>query len=81
MRIGGVPLWTLVLVACLVAPLVVRAWIDAEHRRAKKRTAELLQPIVGSRRGPANEQESAAAGVDDASMEQGAHVDPGDPRS
>lgn len=46
MRVAGVPLWALVLGACVVAPFLIRAWIDAEHRRAKKRTAALLQGIV-----------------------------------
>jgi hypothetical protein len=48
MRVAGVPLWALVLVACVAAPLLIRAWIDAEHRRAKKRTAALLQEIKRS---------------------------------
>ena len=45
MHVAGVPLWALVLLACVVAPLIIRAWIDAEQRRAKKRTADLLQPF------------------------------------
>ncbi len=49
MRVAGVPLWAIVLVACVAAPLLVRAWIDAEQRRAKRRTAEMLQGIAASR--------------------------------
>lgn len=67
MRVAGVPLWALVLVACVAAPLLIRAWIDAEQRRAKKRTAELLQAIA---RGPASpsEKDHAANGDPRASM-------------
>lgn len=53
MRIAGVPLWSLVLVACIVAPLLVRAWIEAEQRRAKVRTARILQGLVRPAHRPA----------------------------
>ena len=45
MRLAGLPVWTLVLVACAVAPFLIRAWIDAEQRRAKGRTASMLQRL------------------------------------
>jgi hypothetical protein len=46
MRIAGLPVWALVLVACAVAPFVIQLWIDAEQRRAKERTRALLRPFV-----------------------------------
>lgn len=45
MRIAGLPVWTLVLVACAAAPFLIQLWIDAEQRRAKERTRALLQPF------------------------------------
>jgi hypothetical protein len=51
MRAFGVPLWTLVLVACAVVPLLVKVWIDAEQRRTKKRTAALLQGFGAAKSG------------------------------
>lgn len=39
------PLWALVIVACAVAPFVIRAWIDAEQRRARGRTLSLLESL------------------------------------
>lgn len=39
------PLWAVVVVACAIAPFVIRAWIDAEARRAKGRTASLLASL------------------------------------
>jgi hypothetical protein len=45
MRIAGMPLWALVIVACAVAPFVIRAWIDAEQRRARGRTVSLLESL------------------------------------
>ena len=48
MSIAGVPLWSLVLVACIVAPLLVRAWVEAEQRRARERTARVLEGLVAA---------------------------------
>jgi hypothetical protein len=48
MRVFGIPVWALVLVACVVAPLLIRAWLDAEQRRTKKRTAAILQRMTRS---------------------------------
>lgn len=45
MRSLGLPVWALVLVACVVAPMLVRAWIDFEERRAKDRTRAMLQRL------------------------------------
>lgn len=45
MRSLGLPVWALVLVACVVAPMLVRAWIDFEERRAKERTRAMLQRL------------------------------------
>jgi hypothetical protein len=45
MRILGMPLWAVVVVACAIAPFVIRLWIDAEERRAKGRTASLLASL------------------------------------
>jgi hypothetical protein len=41
----GFPVWAMVLVACVAAPLLVRAWIEHEERKAKDRTTALLQRI------------------------------------
>jgi len=59
MRIAGLPVWALVLAACVLVPLVVQMWIDAERRRAKERTRLLLQTLDAGRAtgiapGPAN---------------------------
>jgi hypothetical protein len=48
MRIAGLPVWTLVLVACAVAPFLIQLWIDAEQRRAKERTRALLRPFLAT---------------------------------
>jgi hypothetical protein len=69
MSIAGVPLWTLVLVACVVAPILVRVWIDAEQRRAKSRTARVLQGIVRPKK------VTEAAGADAASESQAPAVE------
>lgn len=45
MRLAGMPLWTLILVMCAVIPFVIRAWIDAEQRRAKERTVAMLEEL------------------------------------
>jgi hypothetical protein len=79
MRILGLPLWAIVVVACALAPFVIRAWIDAEERRAKGRTASLLASLgmrVGStrKRGGANVDAGGAASAeadDDAGDEAG----------
>jgi hypothetical protein len=42
---SGVPLWAIVLVACVIAPFALRAWADAERRRAARRTAALLADL------------------------------------
>lgn len=60
MRIAGLPVWALVLVACAVAPFVVQLWIDAEQRRARERTRALLRPFTriapGTQRAASMEQ-------------------------
>jgi hypothetical protein len=48
MRIAGLPVWALVLVACAVAPFLIQLWIDAEQRRAKERTRALLRPFFAT---------------------------------
>lgn len=53
MHVLGVPLWTVVLVACIAAPFVIRLWIEAEQQRTKRRTAELLRQVAGRREGDA----------------------------
>ena len=45
MRIAGLPVWALVLAACVLVPFAVQLWIDAERRRAKERTRRLLQRL------------------------------------
>jgi hypothetical protein len=45
MRIAGMPVWALVVLACAVAPFVLRAWVDAEQRRNKRRTSTLLHSL------------------------------------
>jgi hypothetical protein len=67
MRIAGLPVWALVLAACVVVPFVVQVWIDAERRRAKERTRSLLQALDAARgsriaSGPRN---AASQSVDD----------------
>jgi hypothetical protein len=49
MRIAGLPVWALVLGACVLVPFVVQVWIDAERRRAKERTRLLLQTLDAAR--------------------------------
>ncbi len=49
MRIAGLPVWALVLAACVLVPFVVQVWIDAERRRAKERTRALLQALDAAR--------------------------------
>jgi len=46
MRFAGMPLWTIVLVACAALPFVLRAWIDAEQRRSKARTLAILKEMA-----------------------------------
>ncbi len=36
------PIWALVVLACAIAPFVLRAWVETEQRRNKRRTATLL---------------------------------------
>jgi hypothetical protein len=60
MRVAGLPLWAIVLVACAIAPWLIRLFLDAEQRRAKKKTAEVLQ---GFARGHNPAGESAAGAV------------------
>jgi phage gp36-like protein len=45
MRIAGMPVWALVVLACAIAPFVLRAWVDAEQRRNKRRTVTLLESL------------------------------------
>src|SRR5262245_50708807 len=52
MRIAGLPVWALVLAACVLVPFAVQMWIDAERRRAKERTRLLLQTLDAARAGP-----------------------------
>jgi hypothetical protein len=42
MLVAGVPVWSLVLVACVAGPLLVRAWVEAELRAARERTSRVL---------------------------------------
>ncbi|MGZ3421014.1 MAG: hypothetical protein ACXWUG_04610 [Polyangiales bacterium] len=60
MRVAGLPLWAIVLVACVVAPWLIRLFLDTEQRRAKRKTTEVLQGFAGSHK-PA--RESAAGAV------------------
>ena len=59
MRFAGLPLWTIVLVACVALPFVLRVWIDAEQRRAKERTLAIIKELNGPGRA---ETEVAAKG-------------------
>jgi hypothetical protein len=68
MRIAGMPIWALVVLACAIAPFLLRAWVDAEQRRNKRRTATLLEAlglraadVGGSRRRRAHEAGSPLA--------------------
>ena len=45
MRIAGLPLWALVLVACVVAPFVIQLWVEADQRRTKERTRVMLRDL------------------------------------
>ncbi|GAC1352757.1 MAG: hypothetical protein NVSMB1_18820 [Polyangiales bacterium] len=45
MLFAGLPLWTLIVVACATVPFGVRAWIDAELRRAKVKTRAMLHAL------------------------------------
>jgi hypothetical protein len=74
MRIAGLPVWALVLAACVLVPFVVQVWIDAERRRAKERTRHLLQSLDAARAagiapGPRN---AASEGEDDMERARGA---------
>lgn len=71
----GFPVWAMVLVACVAAPLLVRAWIEHEERKAKDRTASLLQRI-GVDQGPARRPETRGtqrAGEVDGGNQEEAH--------
>lgn len=48
MSLAGFPLWAIVLVACATVPFLIRAWVDAEQRRAKAKTVSLLQRLGGA---------------------------------
>ncbi len=45
MRALGVPVWMLVLGACVLAPFILRIWLDAERRVSKARTERMLRPF------------------------------------
>jgi hypothetical protein len=45
MQIFGLPVWSLVIVACILAPYAINAWADAERKRARARTEALLSSL------------------------------------
>jgi hypothetical protein len=45
MSIAGIPVWALVLVACVVAPYAVQRWVARQGRIADARTSDLLASI------------------------------------
>jgi hypothetical protein len=63
MRVAGLPLWAIVLVACVIAPWLIRVFLDSEQRRAKRKTAAVLQGFVSGRNRDGNRAERAAGAV------------------
>ncbi len=61
MSVSGVPLWTVILVACIAAPFVIRLWIEAEQQRTKRRTAEVLRRVTAGADGGAAGPNPAAS--------------------
>jgi hypothetical protein len=72
MRPFGIPLWVLVLVACIVLPYAIAMWVDADRKRAHVRTIALLRrvdPTYSGERGPRRAARNRQEAPDEAELD------------
>jgi hypothetical protein len=71
MHLAGLPVWALILGACVVVPFLVQALADAEGRRVKVRTRALLHAFVAGGSGRLASGTARAASTGQADDEDG----------
>ncbi|MFI5298137.1 MAG: hypothetical protein ACHREM_08570 [Polyangiales bacterium] len=61
MTIAGIPVWALVIIACIVAPWLVQKWAEVKARRVEVATTALLASIDPALPALLRQREAAAA--------------------